>query len=82
MAAILTKAQRDHLFAVYRTKGGAATRALAVKYGVSPSYVTKKLVQRHGVRFERRPEDGRQPRRPKHEDPRWARARAIGMVVA
>lgn len=83
MPEILTAPKLKNLLHVYATIGGDAARALAVEYGIKPSYV-KILTSRYRVPVKRRPNKRRLklPKRvPPFADPRWARARAIGQVI-
>jgi hypothetical protein len=58
-----------------------ATRPLCALYGVSEAYVFKHLVRKHGIKVDN-PQNKVRPKPPKWNDPRWARAIAIGPVVA
>lgn len=80
MRKCLTPKQRKELFACYRQCGVVGVRKLAVEWGFSPKYF-RVLPGRHGVQVNPRP-DRVQPKPSKWEDPRWARAIAIGPVVA
>lgn len=73
----MTQSQRDECLRVYVMQGYLAVKPLAEKYGVNPHYISELARRRgfHGNRQERRFKDSKR-------DPRWERARAIGLVVA
>jgi hypothetical protein len=77
---ILNKQQLNHLLDVYQNQGADAARALAPGYGIKPGYV-KRLASKHSVKAKRQGAK-RRKRLPAYADPRWQRAKAIGVVVA
>lgn len=72
----MTEAQRNEVLRVYVMEGYEAVKPLAIKYGVNPHYIAELARRRgfYGNRQSRRYKDSKR-------DPRWERARAIGMVV-
>ena len=78
--AILTAPQLKKLLHVYATEGSEQARALGVQFGIAPGYV-RKLAHRHGVKVKRARGPRWHPEFPRDLDPRWERAKAIGMVV-
>lgn len=73
----MTEAQRNEVLRVYVMEGYEASKPLAIKYGVNPHYIAELARRRgfYGNRQSRRFKDSKR-------DPRWERARAIGLVVA
>ena len=84
----ITPAQRDELVKLYFEQGRHAAAELSVKYGVSPKYASSIAASmgmgrprwRKGNRYKDNKVDPQSVRT--HNDPRWARAKAVGMVVA
>lgn len=71
---------RNKLVAAYLDSGYAVAKELALAYGVSPRYVSKLLRQRKIPNVTKR---GAKPGGVRSvNDPRWARAIAIGPVIA
>jgi hypothetical protein len=79
MSAILSKAQINTLLHVWEHEGPTAARALCASCGIKPTYM-KKLATKFGVKA--KPRNPPRLRRNAANDPRWARAIAIGVVVA
>lgn len=65
---------------LYETKGAKTTDAYAAQFGISPETV-RKIAHRHKVRA-KPPENKWRPQYRPEDDPRWARAIAIGPVLA
>lgn len=72
---------RRLLIRIYVEKGYHAAKPLAIKYGVNPRYLAE-MARNAGAK--KKPVFGDQHIHPKstHNDPRWARAIAVGVVVA
>lgn len=65
--------KRHELLQVYLNLGHVAARPLCIEYGVSQDYAAKHAFEL-GIQADRA--------RQNHSDPRWARAIAIGAIVA
>lgn len=84
----ITRAQQDELVRLYFEQGRHAAAELSVKYGVSPKYASSIAASmgmgrprwRKGNRYKDNKVDATSIRT--HNDPRWARAIAAGVVVA
>lgn len=86
----VTPAQRDELMRIYFAEGPAAAVALCLKFGVARTYAAKQasemgLVTRKKARL-LPPEEKAEIRGRRYQkrasDPRWARAIAVGGVLA
>lgn len=77
----LTAEQRDTLVDAYLQQGFDAARSMAIEYGISPRRIAKILRER-GIpnTTKRGAKPGRKPA--ERDDARWARAIAIGPVIA
>lgn len=82
MTKILSDNQLADILYTWATIGPDAARELAPKYGVKTTYI-KKLAKDYKVRAARkRNQDHNCQRRiPRDQDPRWERAKAIGMII-
>jgi hypothetical protein len=74
--------KRHELLQVYLNLGHAASRPLCIEYGVARDYGAKRANEL-GIQPIRKFRGGGKPSiSVDHSDPRWARAIAVGMVVA
>jgi hypothetical protein len=74
--------KRDELVQVYLHLGHGPARELAREYGVAPDYGAKRANE-IGLQPRRNFRGGGKPSKAvDHSDPRWARAVAVGVVVA
>lgn len=84
----ITAAQRQELLQHYLEHGSVASAAMCIEFGVSPKYASSlaasmgcaRPLWRKGNRYKDNHTDKRSPR--SLNDPRWARARAVGAVIA
>jgi hypothetical protein len=78
----ISNAKRHELLQVYLNLGQGPARELASEYGVAPDYGAKRANEL-GIQPVRKYRRGGKPSvSVDHNDPRWARALAIGVVVA